>query len=383
MTTSFRHLSALLAFLGTAALSSFAMAQECTTDADCGEGEYCSPTPCPAIDCDPDDPSCPECPETGVCMDDLEVARECTTDADCGAGLVCESVGGTDCAVPACPEGMECPEVDCTSEEIFACVPDRSACASDADCAEGLQCETYTYEQCSGGGSVPPCAPGEECPEPEPVETECETITESYCLPPYLGTCTADADCGPGFTCEEYENCGCTSSGDSGSSGSSDGSTPSLPPDGSDTPPSEGTPEEDCSCEPSGEFYCELVEVECTSDADCIDGFICLDSPNAGVPCSITPDGTEDCGEPVESPSLCVPESYNDWVGAGGGGFPTASDDLASESGGAPRNDAEQTAASTDDPTEEDGCSSTGTPAASMPLWLGLAALIGFRRRKA
>jgi MYXO-CTERM domain-containing protein len=382
MTTSFRHLSALLAFLGSAALSSFAMAQECTTDADCGEGEYCSPTPCPAIDCDPSDPSCPECPETGICTAGFDGTTECTTDADCGAGFVCESVGGTDCAVPTCPEGTECPEVDCTSEEIFACVPDRSACTSDADCAEGLQCETYTYEQCSGGGSVPPCAPGEDCPQPEPVEPECETITESYCLPPYLGACTADADCGPGFTCEEYENCGCSSSGSSGSSGGSDGGVPPLPPDGSDVPPSEGTPEEDCSCEPSGEFYCELVQVECTTDADCIDGFVCVDSPDAGVPCTITPDGTEECGEPVESPSLCLPESYGDWVGAGGG-FPGSADDLASESGGAPRTDTEQNAASSDDPTEEDGCSSTGTPAASMPLWLGLAALIGFRRRKA
>lgn len=378
MTTSFRHLSALLAFLGTAALSTFAFAQECTTDADCAEGDYCSMAPCVGMDCDPDDPNCeiPECPETGICSNEMYESgpTECTTDADCGAGFICESMGASDCAQPPCPEGEECPEVDCTTEEFFACVPDRNACASDADCAEGLQCETYSYEQCSGGTDVV-CPEGEECPEPEPVEEACETVTESYCIPPYLGACEVDADCGPGFTCEEEEMCSC-----SGSGGSSGGSDPSVPPDFDGGAPDD-SPEE-CSCEPSGEFYCELVQVECATDADCIDGFVCVDSPDGDVPCSIDSEGNEECGEPVDSASYCLPESYEDW--AGGGGLPTTDEDLAGESDGEPRNDdgAQENSAAGDDPTEEDGCSSTGSPASSMPLWMGLAALIGFRRRK-
>lgn len=325
-------------------------------------------------------------------------AEECTTDADCGVGFACQLTGATACAEPACPPGEPCPEpAPCETEEFYECVPVPVECASDADCGEGSVCESYTYEECSGGGAIPgiPCEEGGDCtdtPAP-PEDADCTTVTESYCIPQYAAGCEIDADCGAGFTCTEMEMCSC------GGSGGSDGGVP-----GTDTPPVPGEgsgsssdpsetptePVDDCVCEPSGEFYCELIPVECTADTDCTDGFICQESYETDVACAQDPESGEViCPEPEPATRYCVPENYEAWYGNGGvpGGeaFPTAD--------GAPRDNVGEEAesgagaggdndASADEPTDEDGgCAATGTSSAA-PLWLAAIGALLIRRRR-
>ena len=135
-------------------------------------------------------------------------AQACETDADCAQGLVCEVVGAIACAVPDCPPGEECPEPEpCEPEEFRECVP--GPCTSDADCGEGLKCLSVSSETCTGSAMA--CDPDdEECVVVE-VEPVCETVTEQYCAPDWVGECEADADCGEGFTCVAAEICECSS----------------------------------------------------------------------------------------------------------------------------------------------------------------------------
>src|SRR6056297_2469796 len=67
---------------------------------------------------------------------------ECTTDADCVDGEICE-IGDTDVACPPCPEGAACEP--CPEPETFGyCVaPPPPPCTSDADCAAGDVCVTF------------------------------------------------------------------------------------------------------------------------------------------------------------------------------------------------------------------------------------------------
>ncbi len=227
----------------------------------------------------------------------------------------------TTCGDLVCPKGyecvtdrQECPAIDCIEGEACQpCEPIEATtcsplpCSSDADCDSGMTCHAHDVEECTGG--APPCDRSEDggaCP-PAP-EPECTTTRVSQCVPNWALPCETAADCGPGFTCEELEECGCT--------GSSDGPGPDAPP----TPESdadagaEPTPG-DCTCEPSGEFACKLVVTACGRDADCPTGFTCIDNPE-GV-CSSSSDGTISC-EPGDPPRLCAPP-YADIFGGGRG----------------------------------------------------------------
>ena len=270
---------------------------------------------------------------------------ECSVDADCPMDYTCEEIGAYACASPPpCEEGdTECMAeqedlAPCESGTIMGCVaPPPEACdpaAGEAACDGGLTCVTYTYEQCSGGDvSVGTCTvtpDGEEvCEESSPQdpvdEPSCITESESYCVPAYFAPCEIDSDCGDGFRCEEepvrcYSTCmggGATVDGDEGE-------------------PVEPECMEMCE-ESSGEKYCELIEVSCSSDADCSGDMSCQDvtiyEATPGVPCTTQDpdDGDEsapDCeggGEEVEvTESYCLPPNWDRWVGGsdvGGGGY--------------------------------------------------------------
>lgn len=249
---------------------------------------------------------------------DVMPSGECTVDADCPTGFSCESINVgvcTDCdpADPNCVSG-------CTSESYSYCEPPPpTPCTSDVNCADGEVCVSYSYEVCSGTAVA--CAPNEPCENVEPVE-ECETIKEAYCVPPYVAPCQADADCGPGFTCEAYEMCSC-----SGSTG--------VPVDGTDPEGDVRPTEPDCVCEPSGENYCQVIEVECTTDADCADGLACV----AGGGDTIVPEPLDDSTDPdggtveptpvdpAPAVSYCLPPGYSYWGG------PTGDSAIAAEAG--------------------------------------------------
>ena len=271
----------------------------------------------------------------------------CEDDGDCSAGFRCEEVGVMGCDSPACPPGEECPDVfPCEEEPFRMCVP--GPCDSDSDCAPGLLCLAVVYDDC---GSIPPCDPDEgPC---ELLPGDCTEETLGYCLPPYLTPCERDADCGPGFTCEQSEICRCSGSGP-----------------GDD-------PEPDCTCEP-GERFCQVVPIACEDDAACPDEWSCEMVGGSGT-CWFDPESGEGgCEEEPDGEQLCVPPYFLevDGGGAGGGG------PLDAATGGAESRvtgEFERPAVS----TSRTGCSAAPGPVgAGLPIFvLAALGLLVTRRR--
>ncbi len=358
--TTLRRLFFVSAAAAAAPLAVASSAWACDIDADCAEGEICLATPCAAPDCDPDDPDCevPEC--EGVCVDEDDAWDDgsCETDADCGEGYLCVVETGEVCSDTACPEGAECPDTEpvCETYEWSYCQYDFEECTTDADCSDDFVCVTYTYDECPPM-PFPDCAPGEECPEPAPVE--CETTSESFCAPPYIAPCEVDSDCGEGFACVEAQSCWCSGGGGTGtdtppvpgegggSSGSSGGSSGGGEPDGG-APDEPGMPdregggggedfEEDCGCEPTGEFYCEPQVIECEADSDCPDTWTCMEASVGTAPCTFDEETGETwCPEPEEATSYCMPPSWDVW-GAGAGSPDGGYAEAVADATGAPR----------------------------------------------
>lgn len=219
---------------------------------------------------------------------------DCSTDADCPDSYSCDIIEYDAC--PPCVEGEECPPCE-TGTSSTCTPPPPQECSADNPCSGDDVCVTYTFESCSGSSTVPVCPPDEDCePQPEPEEPECTSETESYCVPPYLAPCQADADCGGGFTCEDIEICQCSSDG--------------AP--GPDEPEPTDPPESNCTCEPLGEKYCQLIEVECTTDADCAGDLTCQEIFSDDAPTMACAEG-EPCPEPdpVDPTSYCAPVGYS------------------------------------------------------------------------
>lgn len=380
-------------------------ALDCETDADCPDGEVCLATPCAVPDCDPSDPACApvDCPS--ICSAaPVTGFADCETDADCGEGFICIVESGESCATPACPPGEECDtSIDCEPYEYSYCAFDIQPCTSDADCGDGLICYSYSYESCTGEDVA--CSPDGECPEPEPAE--CETVEEAFCVPPYVAPCAVDADCGEGFTCVEAEMCSCGGSSGGGSGGSD---TPPVPEDDGGSDPSEpdagsgdrevpGDFEDDCTCEPSGEFYCEPQQIECTSNADCPESWECVDWGDATTPCYYDEEtGETVCEEPTDSADYCMPPGYGYWggdsAGGGGGDYAEALEDAVTgqprgEGGdGAPTvpdNNTDEGASGADDSSNEKAGCAAGPAGAALPFGAAFVGLLGLirRRRKA
>jgi MYXO-CTERM domain-containing protein len=364
----------------------------------------------------------------------------CETDTDCDHGYTCEAVGGGCAAVDiACVPGSECPPPppqEC--ETILGCVPARD-CEADSDCATGWKCATEEYSECtdSGGAAEPTCAPGEDCvkPEPDPSDVpDCETRTVSFCAPPWALPCEEAADCGAGFECVERIAMSCSGSA-GGSAGEptpdpADGDMGFAPPaEGDPVPPEEQMPPE-CTSEPSGEFYCQLIETTCETDADCAAGLTCQEHYGDSVSCGgAAPDLPEegsgsggsggdedpdqdralppDCVAP-EPTYACAPPGYLDYgygydldgYGRGeataGGGNPdqgggTGAPDPSNENGGeeppvAPVDEDAELSGSDGNAagmSESSGCSTTGSSRSSGGLALMALAVLGlaFRRK--
>jgi hypothetical protein len=344
--------------------------QACMADADCAEGVAC-------ID--------------GVCGEaQVEDPSECDVDADCSAGFSCQVVGALgDCAEPA-PDEPNTPPGRCGSQEFRMCVPPPPAqcdpAQMSADCSGGLICVTYTFESCSGGVACA-CPEGAECDcaDVEPSEPSCQSEAESYCVPPYLAPCDADADCGSGFTCEAEEICtaSCTD-------------TPRDPadPDG-DVPDGMGSCSSECA--PAAAKYCKIVERPCAADAECGAGFSCVAPPSSSTPstCVVDSDGNEFCddGAPDEpGQSYCLPDGWEQWGGQPGrdSDSPVSSNNdgelIGAESARPPRQDDSGFPESAD-ASDGGGCMSSTTGGGAAGSGLGLLALmagmLGWRRRRA
>lgn len=105
---------------------------ECTSDADCSEGNACDVSECLPVG---DLAVC-----GGVCRPLLPPAIRCDADADCGAGARCEAV---DCAA-VCDESEGSCHWECHGGY---CVVDPTTpppeCRRDADCLEGQVCLSH------------------------------------------------------------------------------------------------------------------------------------------------------------------------------------------------------------------------------------------------
>jgi MYXO-CTERM domain-containing protein len=132
------------------------------------------------------------------------------------------------------------------------------------------------------GGAAGACADDEMCAA---SVTEChEELGAPVCVPRHVPPCSADADCGPGFSCEEaiaYECSGGMVAGAGGSGGTAGAGSAGEPADTDDGTPA-GMDEPDvagtCTEQPTGQFYCQLQAISCESDADCPGTLECLQS---------------------------------------------------------------------------------------------------------
>ena len=396
---------------------------ECSSNADCADGQVCELEPCPMIDCDPDDPDCvvPECSDTGTCVDgpDDGWGSSCETDADCPQGFECGVVGGVS---EACAAGEDCPEP--TVVEIYGCVP--ASCETDADCEGAFVCITYENDCEDIAIGAPDCA-GEDCPPPPEIEP-CEPTTEGVCGPKWAAPCEKAADCGEGFQCvpEVVDTCGSTpiSSGgavpspapdapptepaddEEGSEGASSGSDGA---EGTDSEgdgagampaePAEGDEpiEDDCQPEETGKNICEPIEVACNTDADCaLDDWTCQSMGTVTVVAMPCPEDDPDCNpvpepdEPVASEGVCVPPGWNTYS-PGGGGVALSEQgagDKNSDSTSAPPSTPGDTEEASDDgssgPSVDDGGCNAGKSSGGL-VWAILSLFFGIavRRRSA
>ena len=340
------------------------------------------------------------------------VARaSCKVDSDCPKGWTCDEATSEICSGSSCPDN----DPTCSSEEVcetvseYECVP--GTCSADADCADGMTCYEYVDESCEDYRQNCTSA-GSDC-EPRP---ECDTSTQSACLPQWIPPCTEDADCGAGFTCVAQQMCECSTTSrpidatagagsDVASGGASDG------PSDSDT---------DCTCTTADEKRCEPVEEKqtCDADSECPSGWTCEELTTTEDSCTASepaPSAAGAAGAPesdayapectttTSTEKLCMPQ-YFDLVGvsASGAGDSAAlggddDDDDASvpvdrgETKGDDDDDTNGAAGheetlGTDKSSSDDGCGCRVGPGRGAPsgLWLGVLGLVGLglRRRR-
>lgn len=238
MTTS-RFFSYSLGFAASTvlALASGAARAACTTNTDCPQGFTCQvigQTTCPAIACAPGE-TCPTCTPT-TAMDCMPAP--CTTDADCGPDMVCYTQTSTVCSAPTCAPGTTCSNLTtCTDTTTSTCVPKYTLpCTTDSDCGTGFSCVPEQSCVCSGGSvgtgstgggtvstgyvdggvTTSPTQPypydgggilDPYYPPPYPYDAgsgscTCTPGTTSYCQAQTI-TCTTNANCPTGWTCQE------------------------------------------------------------------------------------------------------------------------------------------------------------------------------------
>lgn len=268
-------------------------------------------------------------------------------DLECPLGTTCELAPGS-CPAIGCVDPADCPP--CDAQPTPYCAP--AECESDSDCGDSMRCAEHSTLDCGPATSTPAAAPaaadGDEPRAAAPEAAACEPSVIRQCAPRWQLPCTADADCGDGFRCEETEAC-------------------SVPP----YDPSAGTPpSSEVTCTLTGTFACVVVVTSCEADADCPDTFTCVDDPNGT--CSSSSDGQTQC---EERGRVCAPRVVAS-PAATSGDVATAS---SNESG--PGDDVGKLESS----ASQGSCALNGpTPGNALGLLstLGLGAAFALRRRQ-
>ncbi|MBN2573916.1 MAG: hypothetical protein JXP73_05065 [Deltaproteobacteria bacterium] len=234
----------------------------------------------------------------------LAIAQTCTSDADCAKGLSCQEDPTIATAAVVCSivdGGTVCTEV--VGPQLPATKSCQAApCASDADCGPDMVCFSQTYTTCTGGTpETVRCEPGTECPDPPvPDPVTCADTTVSYCAYRWEMPCNTDADCGAGFTCKPNVIGVCSGSSGSASGGTAEDSVGTGGASGSSeppAPPSEGidageAPVITCTTVESYPGYCQANAVACAADSDCPSGWTCV-TVHSGTEVSSTPPDVE------------------------------------------------------------------------------------------
>ena len=190
-----RHLATITVALFTSLVCQSAWAQDCTSDADCGEGYYCSTDdvslPVSCVDSE----NCPE-PEVGPGVCEL-APLTCTSDADCPSPLFCVEHQTEEPCTVALGDTTPCEPVVETTKLCTYVIAD---CSSNADCAAGYECAAMPGSTtCTSEGAA--CPVGEECPPPTEV---CETDPDWNMCFPARAPCATDADCADDWVCYDF-----------------------------------------------------------------------------------------------------------------------------------------------------------------------------------
>jgi hypothetical protein len=225
----------------------------------------------------------------GLTIPTFAYAQACMSDADCRKGTACQVS-----AVPPSPPTATClkegpcpePAVAPVDAVLSTCQP--VACQSDGDCGPDMACHPQTIATCTGTATRA-CPPNTVCdpPMPPPEPPTCTETTTSTCAYKWQLPCSADSDCGSGFTCMPSVTGSC--SGGTGVGVVTGGGT--APPSGGTTPPDAvdpgampgATPVVDpaptCTTMTSFPGYCQLNRTSCDTDSDCPASWMCLEVP--------------------------------------------------------------------------------------------------------
>lgn len=225
-------------------------------------------------------------------------AADCSTTAECAKGFTCQIVATTTPTPAPCPADTVCAQ-DAKAEAgqqatYGVCV--EASCTTNADCGSGMVCHTEEQESCSGGSACPPNA---QCFAPPAT---CTTTKVSTCMFKWQLPCSADAECGDGFTCQPTVSGACsggsgTVTAGTGTSSSSGGGADAKMPSVGGTDGTAGgagtAPPDMCTTTTSFPGYCAPKASTCTVDSDCPASWTCVDAyptrettANAGAPAS-------------------------------------------------------------------------------------------------
>jgi len=143
-------------------------------------------------------------------------AENCDTDADCGDGFTCVLFEAGDCPVPVDFDGSDDGDA-CQTVEGGLCAPDWVAgCATDTDCGDGFTCVELDTCACDGpppdvgdgfgsGGSGDAGAaehdPEQDIESPtEDFNCQCQGSGDFYCEPQQIA-CETSNDCPSDWEC--------------------------------------------------------------------------------------------------------------------------------------------------------------------------------------